>query len=82
MKSSDWDKLKYYMRNEIMERLRKDCPDQIDRVHYSKLSVEDFINKYEKLNKPVIIEGLAETCFPTSKYWNFQVKLNFFFQSI
>jgi hypothetical protein len=74
LKSSDWEKLKYYKKDEIMDHLKKDCPDQIDRIHYSKLSVEDFINKYEKLNKPVIIEGLAETCFPINKYWTFQVK--------
>lgn len=43
----------------------------IPRVHCDDLSVEDFLEKYQKPNKPVIIEGLAEG-WPAMQKWNFK----------
>lgn len=72
MKSDEWGDLKYY-KSDFCEKLYKDCPDQIDRINYKDLSIQDFIEKYEKPNKPLIITGLEETCFPINKYWTFEV---------
>ena len=72
IKPSKWSELKYYKTN-LPEKLLLECPDQIDKIHYKDLSVEMFISKYEKLNKPVIIQCLDEICFPMQKYWTFEV---------
>lgn len=34
--------------------------DSIERVHVDKITVEEFIQKYEKGSMPVIITGVAE----------------------
>ncbi len=44
---------------------------QIDRYKYNELSLEDFISKYEKQNKPVILSR-CEHVFKTNKYWSWQ----------
>ena len=72
MKAEEWSELKYY-KTDLCSKLLKECPNQVDRVHYKDLTVEMFVSKYEKPNKPVIIHGLAETCFPIKKYWTFEV---------
>ena len=57
----------------------RDCPDQIDRVDAANLTVQDFIEKYEKPNLPVIIRGLGKECINIKKYWTFEVIKKFFF---
>lgn len=76
MKTDEWADLKYY-KKDLCDQLLKSCPNQIDRIHYKDLSLQDFIEKYEKPNKPLIIEGLSEVCFPIEKYWTFEVISNF-----
>lgn len=73
MKAEDWSSLKYHKNKELCEELFRDCPDQIDRIHYKDLSVESFIANYEIPNKPLIIQGLGEAFFPIAKYWTFEV---------
>ena len=75
LRSSEWQKYKYY-KTDHCRNLLVNCPNQIDRIHYSKLSVEDFVNKYERQHKPIIIQGLEELNFPIKKYWTFNVKIN------
>jgi len=72
MKASQWSELKYY-KTDFCSKLLKECPDQIDRIHYKDLTMEMFISKYEKAHKPLIIQGLDKTCFPIEKYWTFEV---------
>jgi hypothetical protein len=45
--------------------------ENIPRVHCDDLSVEDFIEKYQIPNKPVIIEGLADD-WPAMSKWSFK----------
>lgn len=32
--------------------------DNVDRIHVKDVNCDDFIERYEKLNKPVVIEGV------------------------
>ena len=43
----------------------------IPRIHWNDLSVEEFIEKYQLPNKPVIIEGCADN-WPAMDKWNFK----------
>lgn len=47
------------------------CPKSphIDRIHWKDLSVEEFIEKYEKPALPVIISGFSEK-WEAPKFWN------------
>jgi hypothetical protein len=42
--------------------------DTIERVHVNDLTVEEFIEKYERGSKPVIIQGVTDT-WPGMKEW-------------
>ena len=35
--------------------------DTIERIHINDLTVEEFIERYERGSRPVIIQGVAET---------------------
>jgi hypothetical protein len=74
---SFWEKHQYAKRPDLCKELFHNCPDNIQRIHYSKLSVEEFREKFEKPGIPVIITGLAESMNP-EKYWTFDVLLVFF----
>ena len=71
MKSEDWRK-EGYAKTDIAERLLKECPDEIERVDCENLSVQEFIEKYESKNRPVIIRGLTKG-WKVDKYWTFEV---------
>ena len=71
MRLSDWYKWGY-AKTDISEKLFQECPDQIERVDSKNLSLHDFKNKYEKLNKPVVIRGITNS-FNVDKYWTFEV---------
>lgn len=43
----------------------------VPRVHYSELSQQDFLEKYQIPNQPVIIEGLADD-WPAFEKWDFK----------
>lgn len=73
MKLEDWKK-EGYAKTDICERLLKECPDDIERVNCEDLSAQEFIEKYESKNKPVIIKGLTKG-WKTEKYWTFEVIL-------
>ncbi len=75
MRPSKWADLNYY-KTDLCVNLLDECPDQIERIHCKDLTVEDFNNKYQKANKPIIIQGLDETCFPIKKYWTFNVSFS------
>ena len=46
--------------------------DSIERVHVDKITVEEFIQKYEKGSLPVIITGVAEG-WPAWQQWQVKV---------
>lgn len=74
----DWDKCKYYKSN-WCEKILKNPPkgqQEISYENYNELTIEDFREKYEKSNKPVIIRGCTQN-WPASTEWSLNVNLNF-----
>lgn len=52
--------------------------DTIERIHVDDITVEEFIEKYERASRPCIIQGVTENWIGKSK-WTLDVgiKLNF-----
>lgn len=46
--------------------------ENIERIHIDSITVEEFYEKYEKGNKPVIITGATDDWTAKNK-WNFKV---------
>jgi len=70
----EWKKLKYN-KNDWCEKALKNPPKGMQEIvydNYDGLSVEEFREKYEKANKPVIIRGCTEK-WPAYHKWNFEV---------
>jgi len=70
----DWLKLQYY-KSDWCEKILKNTPigvRQISYEIYDELSIEDFREKYEKSNIPVIIKGCSHN-WPAQNKWNFDV---------
>jgi histone arginine demethylase JMJD6 len=72
MKLEEWEKLKYSSDNWCEEMLKQVENSSIDIEDYDKLSENEFIEKYEKLNKPVIIRGVTKD-WPADSNWTFEV---------
>jgi histone arginine demethylase JMJD6 len=68
--------MKYY-KIDVCKKLLEDCPDEIGRINYHKTSVEEFRQKYELINKPVIFEGITDD-WNVEKYWTWEVFVNNF----
>ena len=51
----EWKKKKYY-KSEAFLKLAE-CPDQVDRRDANEMTVEQFVEEYEKPCKPVVIRG-------------------------
>lgn len=68
----DWEKLGYANDNWCTEMLRTITYQGIDIEEYDRLTEEDFIEKYEKKNKPVIIKGVTDN-WPANTKWTFEV---------
>lgn len=76
----EWKKLKFY-KNNWCEKALKNMPKGMQEItyeDYDKLSIEEFREKYEKANKPVIIKGCTEK-WPAHHKWNFDVITNILF---
>jgi len=52
-------------------------PDTIERVDASKMTCQEFAERYEKLNKPVILLGLMDE-WKANERWNLQVSFDNF----
>ena len=59
MSPSDWGKHGYYS-TEILESLQKNHTDNIQRVNYSDISVEEFYQRFDIPQIPCIIKGVPE----------------------
>lgn len=74
IKVSHWGRLGYY-RDPWCSNMLNNPPVgqlQVSYADYKDTSVEDFVEKYEKLNIPVIIRGGTDD-WDAKKYWTFQV---------
>ena len=49
--------------------------DTIERVNVNDLTVEEFIERYERGNRPCIITGVTET-WPGNQEWQIKVSLD------
>ena len=47
---------KYYKSDATLQ-LKNNCPDEIPRIESSDLSVQEFVEQFEKTTQPVIIRG-------------------------
>jgi histone arginine demethylase JMJD6 len=61
----DWYKDRYFEKQEyvcdrVLHGLDPNFKDTIERVHVDQVSVEEFLEKYERGSRPVIITGVAE----------------------
>ena len=75
MKSEDWTKFDFYS-DDWCENMLQNPPEGVFKIsyeNYNNLSVEDFREKYEKLNKPVIIRG-GTANWGANKNWTFEVR--------
>lgn len=63
--------MKYY-KTDVCKKLLEDCPDEIKRINYHETSVEEFRQKYESLNLPVVFKGVTDE-WETEKYWTWEV---------
>ena len=64
---SNYDWCQYILKNPPVGEL------QVDYAVYNELSVEDFQDNYERLNKPLIIQNSTNEWKANSE-WNFKVK--------
>ena len=69
-----WQKLRLYRDNDYLQNLI-DEPDEVstinvDRVHVNDISVEEFMERYEKPSIPVILVGCTEG-WDAHQKWNF-----------
>jgi hypothetical protein len=72
MKLEEWEKLNYASDDWCEEMLKQIQYCSIDIEEYDKLSESDFIEKYEKLNKPLVIKGVTKD-WPADTKWTFEV---------
>ncbi len=76
----DWKKLRYYEDN-WCENMIKNPPKGVLQISYDKyenLSIEEFREKYEYANKPVIITGVTNN-WPASNKWSFDVNIKYIY---
>lgn len=65
----DWSRDKYWQRQaEVLQ----ECHDNIQRVHIDKITPDEFIEKFERGSRPVLIEGAADD-WPARKNWQVKV---------
>jgi hypothetical protein len=77
IKLRDWSKYNYYKSN-WTERMLKEPLKGMCEIPYedsNNLTVEEFREKYEKLNKPVILTNITKK-WKAAKAWNHEVKLS------
>lgn len=56
---SAWTELQYYAKFNVSPKAVKQSPE-VERIHVKDVSPEEFIEKFEKPYKPVVILGCTE----------------------
>lgn len=76
IKLDDWCSGNYYLRPEVTDKVLKgqdpDFRDTIERVHVNDFTVEEFLEKYEKGSRPVIIQGVTHNWLAKER-WTIKV---------
>lgn len=70
-----WNRLDYKHKFDCSVQKVKDTAD---RIHVNEVSVEEFIEKYEKPYKPVVIKGITESWKAHYK-WTLEVRNDMIF---
>ena len=75
LKLDEWAKFDYFSKTNVNDLLGIDVAypvsPQIDRVHQSRLSVQQFIDNYDRPAVPCIITGCADK-WRARKEWSFE----------
>ena len=76
-KLEEWHKGDYYRKQyELCDKILKgedpSFKDTIERVHVDDLTFEEFIERYEKGSRPVIIKGVVDK-WPAKHAWTVKV---------
>jgi len=50
--------------------------DNVERIHVNKVSREEFIERYEKIYKPVVIQG-AQDQWSANQKWTSEVRMKY-----
>jgi hypothetical protein len=72
-----WYKNNSFRNQDKILKLPEDFRDEIERVDAKDITVNEFKEKYEKGDRPVIITGLSEK-WPAHENWTFAVSFSFF----
>lgn len=70
LKLNEWSKMNFAQTN-ICERLFMSCNDTIERVKVKNFTTCEFLEKYQKGNKPVIIKNIAKK-WNNSSFWKWK----------
>jgi len=74
LKPAGWTKFGYANSPFCDLLLHQGCKENITRIHHKDLSVDEFREKFEKTDTPIVIEGLTED-MEVEKYWTFEVSI-------
>ncbi|KAF7635724.1 JmjC domain-containing protein, partial [Meloidogyne graminicola] len=69
IKKNEWYSEGYSLNSELFLSQMAIGPDTIERIDASKMTCQEFIEQYEKLNKPVILLGLMDN-WKANERWN------------
>lgn len=61
-----------YASQNVLQRLADSCVDNVERIDYDKVDEEEFIERFEKTNRPVIISNFSSQ-WASSKKWSYKV---------
>lgn len=70
LKDFGWDTL--HLKERFDLDIKK-CPDDLERVNGLDLSIEEFVEKYEKPRLPVVLTNLQND-WPAKEKWTFDVR--------
>ena len=69
----EWSEDMYFKKQDKALSLPEGFKDEIERIRIDEVTVEEFIEKYEKASRPVIVQGIADS-WPAFKKWTFRVR--------
>lgn len=70
-KEKDWGRDNFAGSN-VLEELKANCNDTLERINYNEVSVGEFVDKYVKPSRPVVIRGVTEQ-WPGKEIMNWRV---------
>lgn len=76
LKLEDWQKDRYYEKqgyvcDRVLNGQDPTFQDTIERVHVDQITPEEFIEKYERGSRPVIIQGVVQG-WPAAQEWQLE----------